>query len=123
MNIFSTDSISSNRIINNYKIGERIDQVNYQSIENSYTFKNKELLIIDSTGVFTNDEKPIDNLLLIQSPKINLERLIDTLKPHAIIADGSNFKSYVERWRKTCQNKKLPFHYTGEKGAFSLEPE
>lgn len=123
LNIFSTDSISSNRIINNYKIGERIDQVNYQSIENSYTFKNKELLIIDSTGVFTNDEKPIDNLLLIQSPKINLERLIDTLKPHAIIADGSNFKSYVERWRKTCQNKKLPFHYTGEKGAFSLEPE
>ena len=62
-----------------------------------------------------------DVLLLTNNPKVNLERLLDSLQPKFIIADGSNYKSNVNRWRNTCQQKKLPFHHTGTKGAFTIK--
>ena len=80
-------------------------------------------MLIDSSGVYDFKLKNVDYLILIQSPKINLERLIDSLHPKQILVDGSNYYSYVNRWKKTCDNKKLPFHYTGDKGAFELELE
>jgi competence protein ComEC len=61
------------------------------------------------------------NVLLTNSPRINLNRLIDSLKPKYIIADASNYKSYAQRWKTTCMNKKIPFHSTYEKGAFVLK--
>jgi competence protein ComEC len=82
-------------------------------------FKNATLLVVDSLGVYSNQNT--DYLLLTQSPKINLERLIDSINPKQIIADGSNYHSYIDRWRKTCLKRKLPFHYTGEKGAYYFE--
>ncbi|WP_288956329.1 hypothetical protein [uncultured Polaribacter sp.] len=60
-------------------------------------------------------------MVLQYSPKINLVRLIKTIKPTQIVADGSNYKSYVLRWEKTSFKHKIPFHYTGQKGAFILE--
>ncbi|MCH7523634.1 MAG: hypothetical protein IIC74_01160 [Bacteroidetes bacterium] len=60
----------------------------------------------------------VDIILLRNSPKINLERLIDSLQPELIISDGSNYKTYQERWSKTCEVQKILFHQTGKKGAF-----
>jgi competence protein ComEC len=58
-------------------------------------------------------------VILQNSPKINLERLIKRMQPIQIIADGSNYKSYVARWEKKAVNLKTPFHYTGQNGAFT----
>ena len=54
---------------------------------------------------------------------INLERLIAMHQPNIIIADGSNYKSYVEKWEETCLKKKTPFHSTMQKGAFILKEQ
>lgn len=67
-----------------------------------------------------NDLRP-DIVILQQSPKINLTRLIDSLKPKLIIADGSNYKSYVKKWSLTCEQKNTPFHATAQKGAYILK--
>ena len=104
-------------IITDYAIGERIQTVQKDTLLNSYTMESKQLFIVDSTGFYPN-LKSVDFVLLSHSPKIHLERLIDSLHPKILIADGSNYKSYVERWKITCKKRKLPFHYTGEKGAF-----
>ncbi|HAF78728.1 MAG TPA: competence protein, partial [Maribacter sp.] len=72
--------------------------------------------ITDSSVVYPLSTS--DKILLTQSPKINLDRLIDSIQPKEIIADGSNYKSYVDRWKVTCIKNKIPFHYTGEKGAY-----
>tara|TARA_E500000178_G_C16833650_1_gene667236 strand:- start:555 stop:698 length:144 start_codon:yes stop_codon:yes gene_type:complete len=40
--------------------------------------------------------------------------------PIAIIADGSNFPSFVERWEKTCAAKGIKFHATAIQGAYPL---
>ena len=117
--IIAKDLITTKRIITDYTIAERVKHIDYSKIKNSYMFKNATLLVVDSLGVYSNQNT--DYLLLTQSPKINLERLIDSINPKQIIADGSNYHSYIDRWRKTCLKRKLPFHYTGEKGAYYFE--
>ena len=75
---------------------------------------------MNSLGIYPS-QKQVDYLILTQSPKINLERLLDSIQPKTILADGSNYKSYVERWKKTALKRKLPFHYTNEKGAYAFD--
>jgi len=76
------------------------------------------LLRIDSSGVAEIPGLQPDLLLLTNSPRINLERVIEHNKPKMIIADGSNYPSDIARWKATAVMKKVPFHATGEKGAF-----
>jgi len=77
--------------------------------------------VIDSLGVYNIKSIKPEFVLLRQSPKINLNRLIDSLQPKYIIADGSNYKSYLERWDYICKKRKLPFHQTSKKGAFKID--
>ena len=110
----------ANNLILDYQTAERIKSIRFDSLKNSYSLENGTLLVLDSTGIYSKIES-IDKILLTQSPKINLERLIDSIKPKEIIADGSNYRSYIDRWRLTCLKNKIPFHYTGEKGAYYFE--
>jgi competence protein ComEC len=106
------------KTITNYKVGSHLKTVSYDTIQNVYQFNNKTLLVIDSIGVYKSLSFKPEFILLRNSPRINLERLIDSLQPEQIISDGSNYKSYQERWEATCKSKKIPFHKTSEKGAF-----
>ncbi len=123
LNVFTNDSSATKKFATSYKIKERVERLNYHLIGNSYKFNNQNLVLIDSSGVYDFNQKPVDYLILTQSPKINLERLIDSLHPKVLIADGSNYYSYINRWKKTCDKRKLPFHYTGEKGAYIFKSD
>ena len=109
-----------NATITNYKIAERISKVSINSLKNSYQINTKNVLRIDSSGVYSTNFKT-DYLLLTDSPKVNLKRVLNTLEPRVVIADGSNFKTYIKRWEQSCNDKKIPFHYTGEKGAYYFD--
>ncbi|WP_439132011.1 ComEC/Rec2 family competence protein [Polaribacter sp.] len=115
--IDSLDVLKLN-LVQSFVIGENVSANAVKDIPKIFQIKNQQILVLDSLGVYqiNNLEKPI--VILQQSPKINLERLIKTLSPKQIIADGSNYKSYVNRWRKTAEKQKTPFHYTGKNGAF-----
>ena len=82
-------------------------------------FNQNKILVIDSLGVFPKSQRP-DIIILSQSPKINLERTIQDAKPKMVIADASNYRTDVERWKTTCVKEKIPFHSTVEKGFYSL---
>ena len=110
-------SLIKDKVISNYEVGSQINNKSYDSIHSVYKINDKLLLVIDSLGIYGTSFKP-NIVLLINSPKINLNRLIDELDPELIIADGSNYKSFQERWSKTCINRKIPFHQTSKKGAF-----
>lgn len=117
------DSIKqqTDNVIRNYKVGELLDSVSVDSLKSIYRFKDKTILVIDSLGVYNSISFRPNYVLLRNSPRINLDRLIDRLKPEQIVVDASNYKSYVARWKATCRHKKIPFHYTYEKGAFILD--
>lgn len=91
-----------------------------KTVENILWFNNRKILLLDKAAVYSTNTKP-DILILSQSPKINLERLIDELAPQEIIADGTNYKSEQRLWKATCYKKNIPFHATAEKGYYTLK--
>ena len=86
-----------------------------------FVIEDKTILVIDSLGVYKHLTFQPNYVLLRHSPRLNLNRVIDSLQPQQIIADASNYKSYIARWKATCADKKIPFHITNEKGAFVLD--
>jgi competence protein ComEC len=113
------DSIlQSEKLITNYIVGKDVTVNRMDTIASVFKFNSRKLLVIDSLGIYNVKSFKPDIILLRNSPKLNLIRVIDSLQPQLIISDGSNYKSYQERWRVTCEHKKIPFHQTSKKGAF-----
>jgi len=119
-NLDST-KLESDYAIKNYKIGESLNFIISDSLQSVYQYKDKVILAIDSLGIYKGITFQPNYILLRNSLKLNLNRVIDSLKPQLIIADASNYKSYLKRWKATCRHKKIPFHQTNEKGAFIIE--
>lgn len=119
LSIITSDSSNIGNIASDYAVAERIQKVDTSVIQNSYGVGNKRLFVIDSTAILPLEEHS-DYLLLTQSPKINLERVLDSIKPKKVFADGSNYPSLVNKWKATCSEKEIPFHYTGEKGFYAF---
>jgi competence protein ComEC len=118
---FDSITLAKDRVITNYSVGNFITSSTVDTLESVYQFKNKTIMIIDSLGVYNVKSFEPDYLLLRNSPKINMDRVIDSIHPKYVIADGSNYTTYVNRWEQTCLKRKLPFHYTRKKGAFIIK--
>lgn len=118
------DSITkgnTTNIISDYMVKNHIKDTQKDTLHSFYVLGNKKFLVVDSLGIYNVKTFKPDYVLLRNSPKINLNRLIDSIHPTHIIADGSNYKSYVERWKSTCLKTKIPFHATYEKGTFVID--
>jgi competence protein ComEC len=97
-----------------------IETIRIQPVTNVISFKNQQILVIDSLAVYSLKDYSPDFILLTQSPNINLDRVLMAYPKTSIIADGNNYKSDVDRWKATCLKRKIPFHSTYKKGAFIL---
>lgn len=118
--LMTTDTlIKSNYVIKNYLNGNFGTIESIDSLKNVYAFGNQKVLIIDQFAIYSVGIKP-DLILLIQSPKINFERMISELQPKIIVADGSNYPSVVIEWEKICKKNNIPFHSTNEKGYYKI---
>lgn len=106
--------------IKSYKTAINITSYTEKKLPTIFRYNQKNILIIDNLGLYPK-RRNIHTVILSKNPKTNLSRLIDSLQPKQIIADGSNYRTYINRWKKTCEFKKLPFTYTGEQGAFLIE--
>lgn len=121
--VFTSENLennaNSNLVLKSYLVANYCAIQKKKTIPNLLYFKNKKILVIDSSGAYLEKERP-DILLLINSPKINLDRVFQNWKPQKVVVDGSNFKSYCKAWKATCEKEKIPFHDTAEKGFFKL---
>ncbi|MGB5610948.1 ComEC/Rec2 family competence protein [Eudoraea sp.] len=117
------DSVAVIKLVKALVVEENIEKVNYKTLQNSYHFKGQSLLILNKPEIIFQKFQKVDYVILGNSPKINFNRFLDSITPESIIADGSNYRSDIPRWKKSCIDRKLPFYYTGEKGAFILEIE
>jgi len=111
--------IHNNKNIETYLTANFIKIDSIRKLQNTLIFHDHKILIIDSTALFPTNVSP-EIILLTESTRVNLDRVVSNLKPKLVVADGSNFKSYAKIWSKTCRNKKIPFHYTGEKGFYRI---
>ena len=122
--LYANDSLLksalNNRTLTSYSMGNFSNLKTKERLQNLLYFNGTKILIIDSVGVYPKDIRP-DIVVLTQSPKINLERFLQTIKPKMIVADASNFRTIQKHWKATCLKEKIPFHATGEKGFYRLD--
>ncbi|NDK18873.1 MAG: ComEC family competence protein, partial [Zetaproteobacteria bacterium] len=91
LKILRTSDRLDNAVLTNFKIGSQI--TNFEVLktnQNLFLINDKKVLVVDKSAVF-EPIKQIDIVVLTESPKLNLERLILQQKPKLIIADGSNY--------------------------------
>lgn len=119
--VYSNDSIlntiENNNALQAYLVANFSKVTQRKLLQNINYCNQQKILIIDSTALYPSSGEP-NIVLLTQSPKLNLERFLKHHKPKQIIADGSNYKSYIKRWKATCLKEKIPFHNTNEKGFY-----
>lgn len=122
--LFSSDTTieksSKSNTFNSYLVGNFGILNKTNPVKNLLFFNGKKISIIDSTGIYENKNQP-DIIILTQSPKINLDRLLSQLQPKIIISDGSNSYAIQKIWKESCEKKNIPFHATAEKGYYKLE--
>jgi len=119
--IFSTDSLAlQNRSITAYNKGNFNQQVQLMPLQNMLWYNGHTVLVLDSLGVYPVGIHP-EVVLLTQSPKVNLDRVLLNLQPKQVIADATNYKTYIACWSATCRKQKIPFHATAEKGFYILK--
>ncbi|MFA5297780.1 MAG: ComEC/Rec2 family competence protein [Lutibacter sp.] len=119
-------SVDSLKKMSNFKIAYSVgaglgEILPSGKIKSMYLFGEETILIVDSLGIYRFNSLKPTVVILRQSPKINLERLLKHLHPKIIVADGTNYKSYLKVWEQTCIKNKIPFHNTMQKGAFVLD--
>ena len=121
--LFGNDSIQNtiakNQILQSYLTANFAKLTQRENLQNLYYFNTKKILLIDSSATVPLLIKP-DIVILVNSPKINLERYLSAYTPKQIVADGSNYKSYIRLWKATCHKAKIPFHITNEKGFYKI---
>ncbi len=124
LKIYSKDSIPKTTkqfLFDQYLIQNHADLNDYDQLKNVYQYKQKVILVIDNAAIYRIKALNPEIIVLSKSPKIHLDRVIDSLKPRLIIADASNYKSYLDQWELSCKKRKIPFHRTDKKGAFILK--
>lgn len=121
--LHSSDSLRIDHysFLKNYKTALKLENPKFSKLRNQVIQVNqKKMLVVDSLGIYPSLKIKPNYLLLTQSSKINMERLIQIYQPQKIIADGSNYPSMVKKWKQTCARFQIPFHYTGEDGVFYI---
>jgi competence protein ComEC len=114
------DKLASNTVLKSYLIANNSSITGINKMQNLYYFNDKKVMVIDSFGIYSKEINP-DIIILRQSPKINLERLIQVNHPKLIVADASNYKTTIQLWKSICAKKKIPFHATAEKGFYKVK--
>ena len=123
LQVMSQDSTGLESLVSNYALKEFLGSIEYSPIPKAFSFGGKQWLVLDSSAVIPPTIKNPVVLIMTQSPRIHLERLVANIQPEMVIADGSNYPTDVARWKKSCNKIGLPFYSTKEKGAYRLKAE
>jgi competence protein ComEC len=117
--VYTNDSNSlnnKNTPLSSYLIANFCTLDEESKLKNLFYFKGHKILLIDSAMVYPKNIHPEIVILT----KLNIDRLLQTIKPKIIVADASNYKSIQKKWLTTCRQQKIPFHSTNEKGFFKI---
>ncbi len=121
LTVHSKNKLEYKRVLSDYLTGERISEVEYDTLRNSYRINDQRMLVLNDRLRSQAQILNTDLLLLSSSPRLNLDRYLRKKCPEKVIFDGSNYKSYAARWRRSCEGLGIPFHDTATAGAFIIE--
>ena len=120
--LYDTSQTINQRLVEDYNLDRQITNDNFQNLPLGLQWGEGQLLIIDEHMLYDFPSLAGNLIVLRNSPKVHLDHLIQSLQPKGIIADGSNYKSYIDRWKKSCESHGIELHDTSTEGAFVLNP-
>jgi len=62
------------------------------------------------------------HLLVAENPKINFDRLLDSLRPQQVVFGGDNHPWRVAQWKISCQKHGIPYYNLSEQGSLKITP-
>jgi competence protein ComEC len=113
-------AIEKNNILKSYRLGNYSSIVQKTKLQNFIFFSGKKIYVLDSAVIYPEGVHA-DILLLTQSTQVNLDRVLQTMQPKMVIADGSNYRNFQKSWKESCSKYNIPFHATAEKGYYILK--
>jgi competence protein ComEC len=113
-------AIEKNNILKSYRLGNYSSIVQKTKLQNFIFFSGKKIYVLDSALIYPEGVHA-DILLLTQSTQVNLDRVLQTMQPKMVIADGSNYRNFQKSWKESCSKYNIPFHATAEKGYYILK--
>jgi competence protein ComEC len=120
LRVLSPDPSRLESISRNVRVNRRLHPLPPEALPMAFTMGSDRWIVLDSTANTALLPEGIDGLILTQSPRVHLGRILEGTELRQVVADGSNYPSDVKRWRKTCRSYGIPFHSTSEQGAFRL---
>jgi competence protein ComEC len=103
-------------LIKNIQLKHGKKQIKIDTLRNFYQLKNEQnLVVIDQSAIYKPDWIKGSIVLLGDSPKINFNRLMQ-YQPDKIIANGSNYTSFVQRWKGSAKRQNAEFYSTADNG-------
>ena len=117
--IFAKDSLTAKDsvLLKANQLKNQLKEINYSSRE-VFTFKNDNYLVINKNKPYYLLKQKDLILIIVDNPKINLERLMTSLKPKHVIITSSNYKNNQLKWKSTCKKLQVPFYCVAELGAY-----
>ncbi len=107
--------------LEDYKLGIGYrGEENHKSLQKIHELPKGYLLVVDSLSVYELNDFKNQKIILSNSPKLNLERMLLRLEPELLVFDATNYKSYVKRWQNTCEQMGVRHYTISEKGALVL---
>ena len=90
-----------------------------QTLPPIMSFDGCPLVVIDNNGLYPDLTHGI--IILTNNADIHFESLVNELKPQIILADGSNYKQRVDRWRTRAKQLNQKFLDTYSFGAIETD--
>ena len=118
--LYDESKTMNQKIIDDFTLHRQINKQNFQTFPLGLQLGDNQLLIVDENRFYDFPSLLGSIVIVRNSPKVHLGHLIQRLQPKAIVADGSNFKNYIDQWKKTCKSNGISFYDTSREGAFIL---
>lgn len=120
--LHDTSQSVNQRLIDNYTLNRQIRNKVFQNLPLGLQWDKDCMLIVDEDVLYDFPSLGGCIVVLRNSPKVHLDHLIQRLRPKEIIADGSNYKSYIKRWEQSSKSNGIELHDTSTEGAYILNP-
>ena len=104
--------------IGNYALKHKARLSKRDGLGNAFKVGNESWLVVDSLGVFPS--RSFDKVVISQNAHVNLERLVEQVKPKMVVLHSSNRQYLVDAYIEYLKVKKIPYYDMRTKGAYIL---
>ncbi len=107
-------------VLRDFQIRYPVDTLLFNSFKNTFVAREFGLLVLDDRGIYKIEDWRPSHLLICSNPPLNMDRVLTALQLQVVLADGTNQPWHVERWKKSCEKKGIPFISLREAGAYKI---